>query len=93
MAGLSIPGGVAPFEIAKIERPDDGALVKLTIRSRPGRVYAVDFCTDLTAAPGTPGSWVELTDAVPSGGAETTYVDTIASGLVRAFYRARDVTP
>ncbi len=64
----------------------------LTIQSRPGRTYAVDYSTAMTAT-GQPGGWVELTDTLVSEGAQTVYVDTVASNLPRAFYRARDVTP
>jgi hypothetical protein len=93
VAIISSPAGEAPFEISKIVRAPDGSAVTLTFRSRPGRIYAVDFCTDLTAAPGQPGSWVELTDFVPATGAETIFEDGVAANLARAFYRIRDVTP
>lgn len=52
----------------------------------------MEFSTAMNAA-GQPGGWTELTDVLPSGGAETVYVDTVASNFRRAFYRVRDVTP
>ncbi len=75
-----------PLEISSIVREATGASVTLGIKSRPNRIYAVDFSTDLLI-------WIELTDAYPSTGTSTTYVDTVASGFPQAFYRVRDVTP
>jgi hypothetical protein len=46
----------------------------------------------LTSA-GQPGGWVELTDALVSGGNQTMYVDTIAANLPQAFYRVRETKP
>ena len=89
---ISTPVGQAPLTILSVVRPPNGASVTLTIQSRPGRTYAVDYSTAMTAT-GQPGGWVELTDTLVSGGAQTIYVDTVASNLPRAFYRARDVTP
>jgi hypothetical protein len=72
--------------ISSIERAPDGSRVTLRIQSRPSRLYAVDFSRNLS-------TWVELTDALPSTGSLTVFEDTIASGLEKAFYRVRDVTP
>jgi uncharacterized protein RhaS with RHS repeats len=82
----------APLSITKIVRAPSGASVTLTIASKPNHTYAVDYSTDLNAS-GQPGGWTKLTEALPSGGAETTYVDVTASKLSRAFYRVRDLTP
>lgn len=94
MAGLAVPatGSGGTFEITGTQRAANGGSLTLKFTSRANRTYAVDYCTDLRAAEGTPGSWVELTDSVASGGAETQYVDNVASNLPRAFYRVRDVT-
>ena len=58
----------------------------LTIATRAGRTYAVDYSTDLV-------NWIELTDALPATGTSTVYVDTVAANFRRAQYRVRDVTP
>jgi hypothetical protein len=82
----------APLDFTSIVRSTNGSSVTLTIQSRPGRTYAVEFSTAMNPA-GQPGGWVELTDSLQSTGAQTIYVDSIASNLLRAFYRARDITP
>ena len=74
------------LEIASISRAIDGSKVTLTIKSRPSRIYAVDFSTNLS-------SWIELSDAIPSAGNLTIYEDSVASNRTNAFYRVRDVTP
>ncbi len=74
------------LEIASISRATDGSKVTLSIKSRPSRIYAVDFSTNLA-------SWIELSDAVPSAGNLTIYEDSVASNRTNAFYRVRDVTP
>jgi hypothetical protein len=88
MYGLTNRAAGAPpdLEIASISRAPDGSKVTLTIKSRPSRIYAVDFSTNLA-------SWIELSDAVPSAGNLTTYEDSVASNRTNAFYRIRDVTP
>jgi hypothetical protein len=92
IASIATPVGLAPLDIASIVRAPDGSAVTLTIQSRPGRVYAVDYSTALNAM-GEPGGWSELTDSLPSVGAQTVYVDNlIAPTQPRVFYRARDVT-
>ncbi len=79
--------GPAPdLEIASISRAADGSKVTLSIKSRPSRIYAVDFSTNLS-------SWIELSDAIPSAGNLTIYEDSVASNRTNAFYRVRDVTP
>jgi hypothetical protein len=95
MTALAEPSTGTPvaFEITSVTRPASGASVTLKFRSKSNRTYAVDYCTDLNAAQGSPGGWSELADSVPSAGAETQYVDTVKSNLSRAFYRVRDVTP
>ena len=81
-----------PLEFASIVRAPNGSSVTLTIASQPGRTYAVDYSTALTAT-GQPGGWVQLTGGIPSAGSQTVYVDMVASNFPSAFYRARDVTP
>ena len=76
----------APLDFASTVRAADGSSVTLNIVTRAGHTYAVDYSTDL-------GTWIELTDSVPATGALTVYVDTVASNLLRAQYRVRDVTP
>jgi hypothetical protein len=85
-------GPPKPLDFTSIERkpnentpaPDDYEM-ELIWDSRPGRSYKVEFSTDLQ-------TWIELTDAHPSGGASTTYVDNVAASLPRAQYRVTDVT-
>ncbi len=89
---ISIPVGQAPLDFVSMVRAPGGASVTLTIQSRAGRTYAVDYSTAMNPM-GQPGGWVELTDSLASGGAQTVYLDTVASNLPRAYYRARDVTP
>lgn len=88
MYGLTNRAAGAPpdLEIASISRAPDGSKVTLSIKSRPSRIYAVDFSTNLS-------SWIELSDAVPSAGNLTIYEDSVASNRTNAFYRVRDVTP
>lgn len=74
-----------PLDFVSIVRAPNGSSMTLTWDSRPGRVYKVEFSTDLV-------NWIELTDAEPSGGATTTFVDNVAAGLQRAQYRVTDVT-
>jgi hypothetical protein len=81
-----------PLDFVSSVRAANGSSVTLTLRSRPNRIYAVDFTTAL-APEGQGGGWLELLDNLQSTGTQTVYVDTIASGLPRAFYRIRDVTP
>jgi len=83
---------VEPPVLLSIVRAPTGASVTLTIASRPGRTYAVDYSTALTPV-GQPGGWIELTDTVASQGAQTVYIDTQFSNLINVFYRVRDVTP
>jgi hypothetical protein len=88
MYGLTnrVAGAPPDLEIASISRAADGSKVTLSIKSRPSRIYAVDFSTNLS-------SWIELSDAVPSAGNLTIYEDSVASNRSNAFYRVRDVTP
>ncbi len=92
MPSLAVPATQGTFEITTLARSTDGSSVTLKFRSQNNRTYAVDYCTDLRAAAGTPGSWVELSDSIPATGAETEYVDLVGAGFPRAFYRVRDVT-
>ncbi|MDA7881608.1 hypothetical protein N9A94_04820 [Akkermansiaceae bacterium] len=65
--------------------------VSLTFNSQPDREYAIDYSTSLKPT-GEPGGWQELEDGIESQGAETTYVDSIESGISsRVFYRVREV--
>jgi hypothetical protein len=86
-AAPSVPAPV----MQNIVRADNGASVTLTIATQPGRTYAVDYSTTLTAA-GQPGGWVQINGAVASQGTQTTYIDTQFSTLPGAFYRVRDIT-
>ena len=92
IASIMNPAAQTPLEIASITRASGGTSATLTILSRPGRTYAVDYSTTLTPT-GQPGGWVELTDALVSGGNQTIYVDTIAANLPQAFYRVRETNP
>jgi hypothetical protein len=73
-----------PLDFTSIVREPDGSSIELTWNSRPGRLYKVEFATDLQ-------TWIELTDAHPSGGTSTTYEDSVASNLPRAQYRVTEV--
>ncbi len=81
-----------PLDFTFVERRLDDStpldpndyVMELTWNSRPGRSYKVEFATDLQ-------TWIELTDAHPSGGTSTTYLDNIASNLTRAQYRVTEV--
>lgn len=87
-AGPTVPAPV----LTSIDRAPNGASITLTIASQPGRTYAVDYSTALTAT-GQPGGWVQITNTLASHGAVTTYIDIQFSTLPAAFYRVRDVTP
>jgi len=70
----------------------DQLSAELTWRSKPGKIYAVDIANDLA------GSWQELDDSVPSGGAATTKIVPTFSGgdtpdplSKRVFYRVRQL--
>ncbi len=75
-----------PLDFTTITRAPNGSSTTLVFNSRTAHTYKVEYSTDLV-------NWIELTDAHPSGGTSTTYVDTIASNLPRALYRITDVTP
>jgi Bacterial TSP3 repeat len=79
-----------PYEIADITLQTTPVLaVNLTCKTVPGATYAVDYSTDLTAT-GQPGGWIQLATGIASGGATTTYQDTVAVGIgARIFYRFR----
>ena len=83
---------VPPPVVTGIVRGPNGASITLTIASQPGRTYAVDYSTGLTAA-GQPGGWIQITNSLASQGAVTSFVDTQFSTLPAAYYRVRDVTP
>ena len=83
---------VTPFVITSVVRATDGSSLALTFNSQPGRTYAVDISTALTAT-GQPGGWQVLTGALASQGAQTNYADTTAGARSTTFYRVRDVTP
>lgn len=74
-----------------IVRTPDGSAVTLIFNSRSNKVYAVDFSQAMNPS-GQAGGWVELTDSPASAGDQTIYADSIASNLLRAFYRVREVT-
>ncbi len=72
-----------PLDFTSIVRQPDGSSIELIWNSRPGRSYKVEFATDLQ-------TWIELTDAHPSGGTSTTYEDSVAANLPRAQYRVTE---
>ncbi len=64
--------------------------VELTFNSRVGRTYTVEASTAMLPS-GQPGGWVELTNSLPAGGTETTYVDTLTTVTgPRVFYRVSE---
>ena len=90
----NISGGGDGTKLAftAIEVGGDGTSVTLTWHSKPGKTYAVDLSTDLSAA------WHELNDEVPSEGADTTTttVPTFTAPQPdplpdRVFFRVREV--
>ena len=72
-------------------RVDNKVLLSWT--SSPGRTYALDVSTTLQEGPAAEGHWLEVDDAISSGGEVTNYEDTDnPNGSVKRFYRVRDVT-
>ncbi|HTG43907.1 MAG TPA: LamG-like jellyroll fold domain-containing protein, partial [Verrucomicrobiae bacterium] len=79
---------VGSLSISKVVRAANGASVSLTFSSQAGRVYSIERSTDLNTA-----VWAKLTETLPSAGSETTYSDTSAGNVPRAFYRVRQLAP
>jgi hypothetical protein len=74
------------FRITSILVTNVGGARNVTLRwtSQPGRTYAVEAAPNLT-------DWLEVTDGIPSGGAETSFTDTspgLANQAAR-YYRVR----
>jgi hypothetical protein len=88
--------GSSGLEITNITYFDDylnsgDPAVSLTFNSRPGREYAIDFSTNLSAE-GQLGGWTEIQDGVISEGSVTTFVDRIVAGNTPTlFYRVREL--
>jgi hypothetical protein len=79
---LDLTGGKA-FIITGIARNSVANEVTLTWNSKPGKFYTVRFSTDLV---GDPRTWPDISDSWPSGGEETTYVDTIDAEVTPVRY-------
>jgi hypothetical protein len=56
-----------------------------TFNSFPGRTYKIEAKLDLHSA-----TWIELVDRYNSQGLETTFVDTVAAGMPRVYYRVTE---
>lgn len=81
------------LRIDDIVHAADGSLVTFDIlNTRPNRSYTVYYSTDLMDD-GEPGGWTELPPALSPSGGRTVFMDSVASGLSRAFYIVRDTTP
>ncbi len=79
---LALAGG-ADFAITAVARNPATNEVSLTWSSRPGKFYTIRFSDDLG---GDPRTWPDLTDSWPSGGQETSFVDTVDAGLTPVRY-------
>jgi len=73
------------LEFTDVSLSADELTTSLTWRSKPGRIYAVDFSTDLKM------EWQEFTDEVESAGAETTFIITNpVPAESRVYFRVRE---
>ena len=64
----------------------DGGDLVVEFNSRPGRVYAFDYRTDLAS-----GDWVEVNDSIESEGTSTTFRTPAPPGARRLFFQVRQV--
>lgn len=80
--------GIVNITITGVTRSANGSSVTLTFTSEASRTYSVERTTTLGS-----GTWDKLTETLASGGTTTTYNDTTAGPLPRAYYRIRQVTP
>ncbi|MFT7515916.1 MAG: hypothetical protein ACI9QL_005151 [Candidatus Omnitrophota bacterium] len=70
------------FEDPVIRIAYTGGEAAITFTSAPSKTYRVEAKQDLDAV-----TWIELVDRLNSQGLQTTFVDTITSGLDRVYYR------
>ena len=83
--GLLTPPNAAPFEITQVTKTETE--VTFEWNSGPGRVYAIEFTTDLANA-----AWIELDDGLESDGDVTSFTDDDPErlGSPEAYYRVRE---
>ncbi len=79
--------GSTRLEITGIVFTDSSRTATITWASRAGRTYAVDFSTDLNSL------WSEIDDGRVADSESTSFDDTIPEGVLRRYYRVRDVSP
>lgn len=91
--------GGSPLDVFEPEVPEEETILftdisvnaangqaSLTWESKPDTVYSVYTSVTLETAGDPAADWTELSTAVQSGGATTTYIDTISETGVRRFY-------
>ena len=82
--GGATPPGTQALAISNISRGNDGNIT-ITFNSSPGKFYSVDISDDLVA-------WLELDDAIISGGTSTDYTHSTPDLAARTlFYRIREL--
>ena len=78
-------GGASAMVITGLRHDPITGAATLSWSSRNGSIYAVDFSDDFKA-------WIELDDGIVADGDSTSFTDTRVDGVLRRFYRVRDVT-
>jgi hypothetical protein len=82
-----VTGGPAPLEITAVSFDEGTRTATIIWRSRAGRTYAVDFSDDLMLP------WSEIDDGQVATGETSSFQDVVPDGVLRRFYRVRDVSP
>ncbi len=85
-AGLDPRNRSSVLRVTSVAR--QGNDIQLAFPSVSGRVYRMEWRSDLTS-----GSWQPLVDGIVGTGASMQIVDPQAAGLVRRFYRVRVLPP
>ncbi|MCP4847498.1 MAG: hypothetical protein GY899_06080 [Verrucomicrobiaceae bacterium] len=79
-----VPPGGAAMMIEGLRHDPIAGEVTLSWTSRNGSIYAIDFSNDLKG-------WIEFDDGIVSAGESTSFTDTMIDGVLRRFYRVREV--
>ncbi|MED5587002.1 MAG: hypothetical protein VYB61_11645 [Verrucomicrobiota bacterium] len=79
-----IPPGGSAMVIEELMHDPVAGEVTLSWTSRSGGIYAIDFSDNLK-------DWIEFDDGIQSGGESTSFTDTMIEGVLRRFYRVREI--